>query len=567
MSRLWHAIRHPRLAIRLQFTAVVALLSLLALGGYATFVFYGAMWDARAWELRVITDEAVSIAATLQQRVQAGSLSKEAAIRQFRDAIRPIRYDGGTGYYFAYAMDGTMLVLGPTPEAEGTNRIGLKDSNGLAFVQAMADVAQKGGGTVVYYYPKPGSSVAQPKLAYVQPIAGWNMFVAAGDYIDDLRTAAFASMLRFGAIVAGLLLACTAVAWGVSRGITRPLTALGRCMAALAGGDLAVSVTGTARQDEIGEMAREVEVFRHGLSDAERLRAEQEQIKQQAASAQQAAMKRMADEFEGKVGKLVELLCSASASLETTARSMSATADRGNQQAAGAASAAEEATAGLQTVASAAEELTASIGEIGRQVAQSSAMTTRAVEAARQTDTIVQSLAEDAERIGAVVGLITQIARQTNLLALNATIEAARAGDAGKGFAVVASEVKSLANQTGKATEEIDAQVSRIQAATRDAVVAIQSIARTIDDVSGVVTTIASAVQEQGSATAEIARSVQQTSRAGEEVSIGIAEVSRAADQTGVAAGAVLTAATGMSRQAKELAEDVNHFVGRVRAA
>jgi methyl-accepting chemotaxis protein len=200
-------------------------------------------------------------------------------------------------------------------------------------------------------------------------------------------------------------------------------------------------------------------------------------------------------------------------------------------------------------------------------VAQSSKITDQAVQDARRTDAIVGALAEGAEKIGTVVSLIASIAGQTNLLALNATIEAARAGDAGKGFAMVASEVKNLANQTGKATEEIGAQVTQIQAATKEAVEAIRAIATTIDEVSRIATAIASAVEQQGAATAEIARTVQQTSDAAQAVTSGIEGVSQAANQTGVAADHVLTAAAEVSKQAGQLSGEVHAFVGSVRAA
>jgi methyl-accepting chemotaxis protein len=186
---------------------------------------------------------------------------------------------------------------------------------------------------------------------------------------------------------------------------------------------------------------------------------------------------------------------------------------------------------------------------------------------ARRTDAIVRALAAGAERIGAVVGLISNIASQTNLLALNATIEAARAGDAGKGFAVVASEVKSLATQTGKATEEIAVQVTQIQVATKEAVAAISGIATTIEEVSTIAATIATAVEQQGSATSEIARTVQQTSQAAQAVTLGIGGVSQAAGETGAAVGTFLTAASDLSKQAEQLSSEVNTFLAGVRAA
>ncbi len=275
----------------------------------------------------------------------------------------------------------------------------------------------------------------------------------------------------------------------------------------------------------------------------------------------------LANSFEKSVGRVVGSLASGATELQATAQGMTGMADRARTQATTVAAAADEASSSVQTVAAAAEELSSSIGEIGRQVAQSTRVGAKAVADAQRTDVIVHALAEGAEKIGKVVELITNIANQTNLLALNATIEAARAGDAGKGFAVVASEVKSLANQTAKATEEIGSQINQIQAATREAVGAIRDIAATIDELSMIATNIASAVEEQGAATAEIARNVHQTARAAQNVTANIGGVSRAADETGNAATQVLGAAGDLSKQAEQLKSDVNTFVAEVRSA
>ncbi len=356
-----------------------------------------------------------------------------------------------------------------------------------------------------------------------------------------------ASLLRLG-VIGGLVLMLTSLAtWLVSRDITVSLGSLKAAMGRLAKGDLTTAVPGADRRDEVGEMAAAVLVFKDSMTETERLRTAQELAKQQAAAEQKAALARMADAFESRIGGLVGKLSSGSTTLKSTAQSLTATAGDGNRQAAAVAAAAEEASTGLHTVASASEELTASIAEISRQVAQSATITGKAVADAKRTDAIVRALAEGAEKIGAVVGLITNIASQTNLLALNATIEAARAGDAGKGFAVVASEVKSLANQTGKATEEIGAQITQIQAATKEAVDAIQGISATIEQVSTIATAIAAAVEQQGAATSEIARNVQQTAQAAQEVTTSISGVSQAANETGAAAGLVLASASDLS--------------------
>ncbi len=221
----------------------------------------------------------------------------------------------------------------------------------------------------------------------------------------------------------------------------------------------------------------------------------------------------------------------------------------------------------LQTVAPVAGQLSASSSEISRQIAQSARITGKAVSDARRTNAIVQALSAAAEKVGDVVSLIATIAGQTNLLALNATIEAARAGDAGKGFAVVASEVKSLANQTARATDDIGVQIGQIQAATREAVDAILGIATSVDEVSSIAGMIAAAVEQQGAATAEIARNVQQTAKAAQDVTVNITSVTWASNDTDTAAGRVLTAASNVSRQAAQLSDEVDSFVASVRAA
>jgi len=262
-----------------------------------------------------------------------------------------------------------------------------------------------------------------------------------------------------------------------------------------------------------------------------------------------------------RVQQVVDVVASASAEMEASAQSMSATAEETNRQASAVAAASEEASTNVQTVASAAEELSSSISEISRQVTQSSEVARKAVEEAAKTNTTVKGLVEAAQKIGDVVNLINDIAGQTNLLALNATIEAARAGEAGKGFAVVASEVKSLATQTAKATEDIGRQIGAIQGATNDAVNAIHGIGQTIEEIAKIASNISAAVEEQGSATQEIARNVQQASVGTQEVSSNITGVTRAATDTGSAAGQVLTAAQELARQGDALKKEVESFL------
>ncbi len=353
----------------------------------------------------------------------------------------------------------------------------------------------------------------------------------------------------------------------IGRGVTGPIHKMTSAMTRLAEGDLEADVPAQDRQNEIGEMAAAVQIFKDNASRVKQMEAEQKAQEKRAEEEKSRTMNKMADDFQASVGGVVQTVSSASTQLQSSAQSMTAISEDTSLKATAVASASEEASTNVQTVASAAEELSSSITEISRQVSQSTAIAGSAVHAASKADEMVQGLAMSAQKIGEVVELITDIADQTNLLALNATIEAARAGEAGKGFAVVASEVKNLANQTARATEEIGSQISGIQSATDDSVQAIKGITKTIGEISEISTAISAAVEEQGAATAEIARNVEQAAAGTGEVSSNIGGVTQAAGEAGQSATQVLTAANELSKQSQMLKDEVNKFMAQVRSA
>ncbi|MDR3435854.1 methyl-accepting chemotaxis protein [Telmatospirillum sp.] len=372
----------------------------------------------------------------------------------------------------------------------------------------------------------------------------------------------------FWQVVVGLGVALIAIGimWIVATGISRPVTQMTATMGRLAAGELSVDIPGTANRDEIGEMAKAVQVFKDNAIKVDALRRDQEQAEARATEQRKQEMRKLADGFEASVMEVVKAVTSSAKDMENTAQSMSAVAQEATAQASNVATAAELATSNVQTVAAAAEELSSSISEISRQVSEAARISIAASEETARTDAMVQALATAADRIGEVVKLINDIASQTNLLALNATIEAARAGDAGKGFAVVAGEVKNLANQTAKATEEISGQISSVQEETRRAVDAIRNIGGIVNQVREISAGIASAVEEQGAATQEIARNVQQAAHGTQEVSRNIGSVSQATISTGSAAEKVLSSTADLARNSDRLRNEVGSFLGTVRA-
>jgi methyl-accepting chemotaxis protein len=389
----------------------------------------------------------------------------------------------------------------------------------------------------------------------------------------ERRTGGEATATVAGAKTASLIVTALALLIGIAasillaRMITVALTKLSRIMTQLAAHDLTVAIPLVKNRDEIGEMARAVEVFKDGMIKADQLSTEQEKMKAQAEADRRAAMAGVADELERSVRSVVDAVATAATQMQSSAQSMSVAAEETQRQAATVSSAATQTSTNVQTVATAAEEMTSSISEIARQVTQASQIAQQAVTDAEHTNGTVNTLADAAQKIGQVVQLIQDIASQTNLLALNATIEAARAGEAGKGFAVVASEVKSLATQTSKATEEIAGQIASIQTVTGEAVTAIQAIGGTIGRISEISTAIASAVEEQGAATQEIARNTQQAAKGTEEVSANISGVSTAVGQTGSTAANVKASAEQLGRQSGTLRDDVDRFLAKIRAA
>jgi len=557
------------LRISFKFTVLIcAVIAGLAVAGFsASHLARQALLNDRVQALKSIVEIAVATADSLDKQVQAGKLTQDQGIAALRERLGAMKYDNGDGYIYAYTMDGTTVYL-PDPKLIGVNRIDFKLASGRLLVRELLDGALKNGAsTVTYAYPKPGQTAESEKLAYTVHYRPWNLLLGTGVYLDNMEAELSGIAWSLLILFVGLGLIVALLATFIALNIARPLVYLQGQMRRLAAGDLEIVAGDTARRDELGEMARTMDVFKTNAMEVQRLRNDQQIAEARAAEQRRTDMNRLASNFESAVGEIVDTVSSASTELEASATSLTTTATRSQQLATIVAAASGEASTNVESVAAATEELTSSVNEISRQVQESARIANDAVDQARKTNDRVDELTKAAGRIGDVVELINNIAGQTNLLALNATIEAARAGDAGRGFAVVASEVKALAEQTAKATGEIGQQISGIQAATKDSVLAIKEIGDTIGRMSEIASTIAAAVEQQGAATQEISRNVQQAANGTTQVSANIVDVERGASETGEASSHVLSAAQSLSRDGNRLKLEVGRFLDSVRVA
>jgi methyl-accepting chemotaxis protein len=401
------------------------------------------------------------------------------------------------------------------------------------------------------------------------------------DARSDAGADLISTLLFIWVFIAGTLTLITIAAQRyVKQTVSGSLRSMAGQMTQLASGEKDVAITGTERRDEIGEMARALEVFhragvrleRLSRERAERARAELDQqtrlqVQQEEARIERETMLRdVAGQFERTVGEVVTGVVAASSQLQSTSKLMAATAEDTSQRTGEVADAMEEANLGATAAASASDEFAMSIGEISRQAASSAELAREATLSARNADTTISALTASAQQVGEIVELIQTIAQRTNLLALNASIEAARGGEAGRGFAVVASEVKELANQTSRATEKIAEQIRDMQDTTGASVSALRSIAGQIHQLETTAVSIATAVDQQSVAGQDLARSIDLAARGTERVTGHIEEVRHMALSTGSAASQVLTSATSLEAQAATLRSQVQGFLTRVRA-
>ncbi|SOC16296.1 methyl-accepting chemotaxis protein [Thalassospira xiamenensis] len=548
---------------------MVLVMTAFALGGLAIFdlvTLRSALVEEKKANVRQIVDMTRSTFSHYDQLVKSGEITLEEAQTRATEFIQNARY-AGNNYVFVLGLD-TKVILHPIqPKLNGQNGKQVIDVNGVPILDEMVKAARNPeGGFLTYEWNKPGHDGVFPKLAYAETFKPWGWVVTTGVYIDDVDGIFWQTAINDIAVAIVMLIIIGMTGLAIDRSTTRPLRMITEALNKLAQGDTSVTTDETDRRDEIGALARSLDVFRSNREQAEKLEREQKDThKTQIARAEK--VEKLIKSFETEVEGNLSTVHSALEQLRATATGMASQSDATTGRAANVAAATEQAAANVDTVAAAAEQLAASIDEITSQVSRSSDIAQSGATEADEASTIFAELGTASDKIGEVVELIQSIAEQTNLLALNATIEAARAGDAGKGFAVVAAEVKNLANQTTRATEDIAGQIGGIQESTQNALGAIKHLSGRMKELNEVAASISAAVREQDAATAEIARNVAEAATGTKDVAQNVIGLREAAEEEREASGQVLAASGSLNNKSQNLMTQIKQFLNDIRAA
>jgi len=539
----------------------ISVIGLAAISAFAAYVETKSLTESRQTELKSIVDSVHSVLAEIDK----SDLSREEKLDKMREFVQPLRFRGEE-YIFMYTSEGIGVAHGVRPDLIGQNLWDVQDPTGLYLLREIISTAQAdpAGGVVEYMWPKAGSDVPVPKTSYVRMFQPWDVTIGTGIYDDDMQAELQALYIELAAGVVIVLVPLLLVSTMIARNVSRPLVRVTNSIRRLSANDLDIEIVDDNRGDEIGDMAARLGVFREKLAENEKLREEQAAAEARLEQERRETLARTAREFEQSVGSVVASVLEAAEELKHNSENLAASASVGTERTSAASLAVQESSENVTTVASASDELTSSIQEISRQLSESATVARKAAEEMEETTGTVSRLDELAAEIGGIIQLINDIAEQTNLLALNATIEAARAGDAGKGFAVVASEVKSLATQTGSATEQIANQIEMMQQSTAATSKAIQSARSTVSRINEITSSISAAVEEQTSATQEIASNANSAASGAADVARNLTDVQQVADEVGTMAASLKGAAEQLVGQSKGLQKDVSTFIANL---
>ncbi len=552
------------LAHRLYLLLALFVVSITAIAGYNLYALRSGLVAQKETELRHLAEAALSIARDEQAAAARGDKSEEAARRAAAERIGRLRY-GQDDYFWINDTQARMVMHPTNPRLNGQDLSAFEDPTGKRIFVEFARLGRDGGGVLAYMWPKPGAQTPQPKLSHVTGFAPWGWVIGTGVYIDDLEAALWGAART--SILVVLIIAAVAclVFWRMARAISSSITRMTGTMNAVAEGDLTVAVQDLDRRDEIGAMARAVEVFK--VNAVERARLEEQTVRDEEAKLAYAAkLSDMLDAFKTSVEGVLQTTNQTVTSLDGASTHLTAMAEEAAGRSGEAQTASVHTSQSIQNVAAASEELATSIVDISTKVVSATDVVGRAREVTAESVRQIGSLAEAGRKIGDVVGLIEAIAAQTNLLALNATIEAARAGEAGRGFAVVAQEVKQLAGQTAKATAQIAHQVSGIQASTELAAATIGSIAETMTEVETITRMVVSSVDAQSHATQEISHSAQRAATGTGTLTSSVEAVIGVIARTSDTAASVSTRSRELADQARRLSGEVTQFITALRS-
>jgi methyl-accepting chemotaxis protein len=553
------------LASKLYMLLALLVVSTVAIAGYNLVALRSGLIGQKETELAHLVQSAVSIAREEHAAAQRGEKADAAARAEAVRRIGQLRY-GQNDYFWINDLDARMIMHPTNPRLNGQDLSAFEDPNGKRiFVEFARLVRAEGAGIVDYMWPKPGADKPQPKLSHVAGFAPWGWVIGTGVYIDDLNAALWRAVQTSLLVVLGIVVLASLVFWRMARSISSAVTDMTATMNAVAEGDLSVTVPSLDRRDEIGAMARAVEVFK--VNADERARLEEQAVREEEAKIAYAAkLSDMLDGFKTSVESVLSATGNTVISLDEASQSLTAMASEAAGRSEEAQTASSHTSQSIQSVAAASEELATSIADISAKAGNATVVVGRAREVTTDSVQQIGALADAGRKIGDVVGLIEAIAAQTNLLALNATIEAARAGEAGKGFAVVAQEVKQLAGQTANATAEIARQVSGIQSSTELAAATISSIAATMTEVEQMTRAVVASVEAQSLATQEISHSAQVAATGTGTLTGSVDSVIGVIARTSQTATSVSARSHELSDQARRLSDEVKQFIIALRS-